>query len=141
MKPKFLTENMGSEKDKKGICGKRIWFHFLFLAMHSHRHFSVVHLSVIHFLYEMNRLLTLTAVIEAATGLTLMAVPAVVVRLLLGSEISGAGIPLGPRRRFWPALAGSGVLAPRRTGRKTAARPGGDAGLQFAGDALSPRPW
>ncbi len=43
----------------------------------------------------MNRLLITTAVIEAATGLALIAVPSVVVRLLLGSEISGAGIPLG----------------------------------------------
>ena len=43
----------------------------------------------------MKRLLTLTAIIEAATGLALMAVPSVVVRLLLGGEISGASIPLG----------------------------------------------
>ena len=43
----------------------------------------------------MNRLLKLTAIIEAATGLGLVAVPALVVRLLLGAEISGASIPLG----------------------------------------------
>jgi len=43
----------------------------------------------------MNRLLKLTAIIEAATGLGLIAVPALVVRLLLGAEISGASIPLG----------------------------------------------
>jgi len=43
----------------------------------------------------MNRLLTLTAAIESATGLALIAVPSIVVRLLLGAEISGAGIPLG----------------------------------------------
>ena len=43
----------------------------------------------------MNRLLKLTAIIEAATGLGLIAVPAVIVRLLLGSEISGASISLG----------------------------------------------
>src|SRR5437867_7441949 len=43
----------------------------------------------------MNRLLKLTATIEAATGLGLIAVPAIVVRLLLGAEISGASIPLG----------------------------------------------
>jgi hypothetical protein len=43
----------------------------------------------------MNRLLKLTAIIEAATGLGLIAVPAIVVRLLLGAEISGASIPLG----------------------------------------------
>jgi len=52
----------------------------------------------------MNHLLTLTAAIEAATGLALMAVPAVVVRLLLGGEISGAGIPLG-------RVAGFGLFA------------------------------
>src|SRR5450432_2779343 len=43
----------------------------------------------------MNHLLALTALIEAATGLALLVVPAVVVRLLLGAEISGAAIPLG----------------------------------------------
>jgi hypothetical protein len=43
----------------------------------------------------MNRLLKLTAIIEAATGLGLVAVPAIVVRLLLGAEISGASISLG----------------------------------------------
>jgi len=43
----------------------------------------------------MNRLLKLTAIIEAATGLGLVAVPALIVRLLLGGEISGASIPLG----------------------------------------------
>ncbi len=52
----------------------------------------------------MNRLLTLTAIIEAATGLALMAVPSVVVRLLLGGEISGASIPLG-------RVAGLGLLS------------------------------
>jgi len=43
----------------------------------------------------MNRLLKLTAIIEAATGLALMAVPSVVVQLLLGGKISGASVPLG----------------------------------------------
>jgi len=43
----------------------------------------------------MKRLLRLTAIIEAPTGLALMVVPSVVVRLLLGAEISGASIPLG----------------------------------------------
>jgi hypothetical protein len=52
----------------------------------------------------MNRLLTCTAVIEAATGLALMAAPFVVVRLLLGSEISGASIALG-------RVAGLGLLS------------------------------
>ena len=43
----------------------------------------------------MKRLLKLTAFIEAATGLGLICVPAVIVRLLLGSELFSAGIPLG----------------------------------------------
>jgi hypothetical protein len=43
----------------------------------------------------MNRLLTLTALLEAVTGLAFLAVPSIVVRLLLGAEISGASIPLG----------------------------------------------
>lgn len=42
----------------------------------------------------MNQLLTVTAVLEATAGLGLIAVPSVVVPLLLGAEISGAGIPL-----------------------------------------------
>src|SRR5437773_8393109 len=52
----------------------------------------------------MSRLLKLTAIIEAATGLALIAVPAIVVRLLLGAEISGASIPLG-------RVAGAALLA------------------------------
>ena len=52
----------------------------------------------------MKRFLKLTAIIEAATGLALIAVPAIVVRLLLGAEISGASIPLG-------RLAGAALLA------------------------------
>jgi len=43
----------------------------------------------------MNRLLKVAALIEAVTGLGLVAVPAVVVRLLLAAEIFGASIPLG----------------------------------------------
>ena len=43
----------------------------------------------------MKPLLKLTAIIEAATGLGLIAVPAIVVRLLLDAEMSGATIPLG----------------------------------------------
>ncbi len=43
----------------------------------------------------MKRFLTLTAIIEAATGLALIAVPAIIVRMLLGAEIAGASIPLG----------------------------------------------
>ena len=52
----------------------------------------------------MKRLLTLTAVIEAGTGLALIAVPAIVVQLLLGVEIYGASIPLG-------RVAGAALLA------------------------------
>jgi hypothetical protein len=42
----------------------------------------------------MNRLLKLTAIIEAATGLGLAAVPAIVVRLLLGAEPTGVANPI-----------------------------------------------
>ena len=52
----------------------------------------------------MKRFLTLTSIIEATTGLALIAVPAIVVRLLLGAEISGASIPLG-------RVAGAALLA------------------------------
>src|SRR2546422_7438386 len=52
----------------------------------------------------LTRLLTMPAIIEAATGLALIAVPAIVVRLLLGAEISGASIPLG-------RVAGAALLA------------------------------
>ena len=52
----------------------------------------------------MKRFLTLTAIIEAATGLALIALPAIVVRLLLGGEISGASIPFG-------RVAGAALLA------------------------------
>ena len=43
----------------------------------------------------MKRLLTVTALIETAAGLGLILMPSVVVRLLLGSELLGAGISLG----------------------------------------------
>ena len=39
--------------------------------------------------------LTLTALIEAATGISLLMLPNVLVKLLLGAEISGVAIPLG----------------------------------------------
>jgi hypothetical protein len=52
----------------------------------------------------MKRFLTLTAIIEAATGLALLTLPSFVVRLLLGAEISGASIPLG-------RVAGAALLA------------------------------
>lgn len=52
----------------------------------------------------MKLLLTLTALIEAATGLALLVVPSLVVRLLLGGEISGASVSLG-------RVAGAALLA------------------------------
>src|SRR5216110_2230484 len=52
----------------------------------------------------MKRFLILTAIIEAATGLALIALPSFVVRLLLAAEISGASIPLG-------RVAGAALLA------------------------------
>jgi hypothetical protein len=69
----------------------------------------------------MNRLLALTALIEAATGLALLVVPAVVVRLLLGAEISGAAIPLG--RVAGVALLALGVAC-RLSGDDTKSRGG-----------------
>src|SRR5213594_1392178 len=53
----------------------------------------------------MSRLLKLTAIIEAATGLALIAVPAIVVRLLLGSPLdTSAAVMLG-------RVAGAAVVA------------------------------
>ena len=53
----------------------------------------------------MSRLLKLTAIIEAATGLALIAVPAIVVRLLLGSPLdTSAAVMLG-------RVAGAALLA------------------------------
>ena len=52
----------------------------------------------------MNRLLTCTASIETAAGLALITMPSVSARLLLGGEISGAGIPIG-------RVAGCGLLS------------------------------
>jgi hypothetical protein len=73
----------------------------------------------------MLRLLQLTAALEAITGLTLMVVPALVVRLLLGDELSGAGIALGRVAGFalvglglacWPASAASYDAGPALRG-------------------------
>jgi hypothetical protein len=52
----------------------------------------------------MKRLLTLTAVIEAATGAGLLATPVLVVQLLIGAEIAGVAVPLG-------RIAGAALLA------------------------------
>jgi Kef-type K+ transport system membrane component KefB len=53
----------------------------------------------------MNRLLKLTAIIEAAAGLALMVVPSVVVRLLLGSELDA------PTAVMLGRVAGAALLA------------------------------
>ena len=42
----------------------------------------------------MNKLLSLAAIAEAATGLALLVVPSLVGRLLLGAELSGVSIPV-----------------------------------------------
>jgi hypothetical protein len=52
----------------------------------------------------MKRLLQITTLLEAPTGLALIILPAFVVRLLLGTEISGVAVPLG-------RMAGLAVLA------------------------------
>lgn len=43
----------------------------------------------------MKHLLTVSAIIELGAGLALLVVPTVVVKLLLGADIFGAGVPLG----------------------------------------------
>ncbi len=53
----------------------------------------------------MSRLLKLTAIIEVATGLALMAVPSVVVRLLLGSPLDTSAAAMLGR------VAGAALLA------------------------------
>ena len=64
----------------------------------------------------MKRLLTLTALIEAATGLALLIVPALVGRLLLGTELTGVSIPVA--RLTGIALIALGVACwPGRTAR------------------------
>ena len=55
----------------------------------------------------MKKVLVLAAVIEAATGLALLIVPSVVVRLLLGEELAGAAIPVA--RELGIALIALGV--------------------------------
>ena len=55
----------------------------------------------------MKKLLTLAAVIEAATGLALMIAPLLVGRLLLGAESTGVAIPVA--RVLGIALIGLGV--------------------------------
>jgi hypothetical protein len=52
----------------------------------------------------MRLLLALTAVFESATGVALLAAPALVAHALLGAEIGAAGLPVG-------RLAGAALLA------------------------------
>ena len=64
----------------------------------------------------MKSLLTLTAIIEAATGLALMIVPSLVGRLLLGAELSGVAAVVA--RVAGIALIALGVAClPGRTAR------------------------
>ena len=62
-----------------------------------------------------NKVLALAALAEAGTGMILLAYPPIVVRLLLGSEIGGAGITMS--RIAGIALVGLGVACwPGKTG-------------------------
>ena len=54
-----------------------------------------------------HRLLALTAVLELATGLSLLIVPSLVSRLLFGAELTGVSIPIA--RVTGIALVGLGV--------------------------------
>jgi hypothetical protein len=67
----------------------------------------------------MKRLLALAAVSEAATGLALVIAPSLVVRLLLGEELSGIAIPVARVAGIalialgvacWPGTALAGML-------------------------------
>jgi len=69
---------------------------------------------------RLKKVLALTAAIEAATGLALMVHPALVVRLLLGADVFGAGLALGRVAGFallalglgcWPSGEVPGGLA------------------------------
>ena len=57
--------------------------------------------------HPLRKLLAFAAAIEVGTGLALMVDPAIVARLLLGTEVSGVGTMLG--RCFGIALLGLGV--------------------------------
>jgi hypothetical protein len=58
-------------------------------------------------LNTLGKILAFAAVVEVGTGLVLMIDPAIVVKLLLGAEVSGAGILLG--RCFGVTLLALGV--------------------------------
>ena len=58
-------------------------------------------------LHPLMKILAFAAVVEVGTGLALMVNPSMVVRLLLGTEVSGVGTMLG--RCFGIALLGLGL--------------------------------
>ena len=69
----------------------------------------------------MKRLLTLAAVLEAATGFALLIAPSFVARLLLGDVVSGAGAAVGRVAgcalvslglACWPSRERAGMLIP-----------------------------
>lgn len=62
----------------------------------------------------MNQVLTFAAVAEAATGLALLVVPGLVVRLLLGAELTGVSIPVA--RVAGIALIALGIACSPGTG-------------------------
>ncbi len=67
----------------------------------------------------LRRILAFASVVEAGTGLVLIVDPAIVVTLLLGAEVSGAGAPLG--RCFGIALLALGLACwPGRPRAETA---------------------
>ena len=76
-----------------------------------------------------NRFLAVTAAVEAAAGLGLLALPDVVVSLLLGAEISGAAIPLG--RVAGVALLALGVASWLAHGQAAGARTTASAMLLY----------
>ena len=53
---------------------------------------------------NLNRLLVLTAILEAGTGVALLISPVIVAKLLLGDDVSGSGVVVG-------RLAGCALLA------------------------------
>jgi hypothetical protein len=71
----------------------------------------------------MNRVLTLAALFEIATGVILLAYPAIVIQLLFGSEVAGSGVVIS---RF----AGIALI-----GLGTACWPGNDTRQTFYGMA------
>jgi multisubunit Na+/H+ antiporter MnhC subunit len=77
----------------------------------------------------MNRFLALTAAVEAGAGLALIAAPDAMVRLLLGADISGAGIPLG--RVAGVALLALGLACWLARGQATSALVGAMALYNF----------